>query len=306
MGNEMMDDAAVYRLDETRALVQTVDFFTPIVDDPDLFGRIAAANALSDVYAMGGRPLTALALVGFPISKLPLDVLKAIMTGGADVLREAECALVGGHTIDDPEPKFGLAVTGLVSPEHFLSNGGARPGDDLVLTKPIGTGLISTAVKRDGCPPEAEEAAVKAMTSLNRAASEAALAVGVDACTDVTGFGLLGHLYEMVTASGVAAEVSAEAVPLLPHVEELARRGFVPGGTWANQQYLRDKVAFDARVDGLLRIVLVDAMTSGGLLLAVRPERTQGLLAALRERGIEEAQVIGRVLDGASVPVTVR
>ncbi|BAS29056.1 selenophosphate synthase [Limnochorda pilosa] len=305
MGNETLDDAAVYRLDDERALVQTVDFFTPIVDDPYLFGRIAAANALSDVYAMGGRPLTALALVGFPVSKLPLDVLRSIMAGGADVLREAGCALVGGHTIDDPEPKFGLAVTGMVAPDRFLSNAGARPGDVLVLTKPIGTGLISTALKRDGCPPDAEEAAVRVMTALNRAASEAALAVGVDACTDVTGFGLLGHLYEMVTASGVAAEVSAEAVPLLPHVEDLARRGFIAGGTRANQQYLRDKLAFGPRVDGFLRLVLVDAMTSGGLLLAVRPERTQGLLTALRERGVEEARVIGRIVAEAPVPITV-
>lgn len=305
MGNETFDDAAVYRLDGERALVQTVDFFTPIVDDPALFGRIAATNALSDVYAMGGVPLTALALVGFPVGRLPLEVMQAILEGGAAVLREAGCLLVGGHTIDDPEPKFGLAVTGMVHPARILTNAGARPGDVLVMTKPIGTGVISTAIKRDACPPDAQEAAIRTMTTLNRAAAEAALAVGVHACTDVTGFGLLGHLYEMVTASRVSAEVRADAVPLLPHVRELARQGFVPGGSRANLRYLRGKVAFGDGVPEELRLVLADAMTSGGLLLAVPPTSAKDLLAALRERGVEEVREVGHIREEAPVPITV-
>lgn len=305
MGNETFDDAAVYRIDRERALVHTVDFFTPIVDDPALFGRIAATNALSDVYAMGGVPLTALALVGFPVGRLPLEVMRSIMEGGAAVLREAGCLLVGGHTIDDPEPKFGLAVTGMVDPQRILTNSGARPGDVLMITKPIGTGVISTAIKRDACPPEAEEAAIRIMTTLNRAAAEAALEVGVHACTDVTGFGLLGHLYEMVTASGVSAEVKAGAVPLLPRVRELAREGFVPGGSRANLRYLRAKVAFGHGVPEELRLVLADAMTSGGLLFAVPPASAKNLLAALRERGVEEVREVGHIREEAPVPITV-
>jgi len=286
------DDAAVFRLAADRAIVATVDFFTPIVDDAYDFGRIAAANAFSDVYAMGATPLVALNLVGWPRDVIPYDVLGEVLRGGADVTRAAGAFVVGGHSIDDPEPKYGMAVVGEVT------NAGARPGDALLLTKPIGTGVLTTALKRD-LLSEAELApAVAAMTTLNAAAARAMLAVGVHAATDVTGFGLLGHLHSLLEASGAAAEVTAQAVPLLPHARDMAARGAVPGGTQRNLASLAAAVRFAVGVDETTRVLLCDAQTSGGLLIAVPPDKTEALVTALAREQAPAAAVIGRVVAG--------
>jgi len=292
------DDAAVFRLTADRAIVATVDFFTPIVDDPYDFGRIAAANAFSDVYAMGATPLVALNLVGWPRDVIPYDVLGEVLRGGADVTRAAGAFVVGGHSIDDPEPKYGMAVVGEVHPDRIVTNAGARPGDALLLTKPIGTGVLTTALKRD-LLSEAELApAVAAMTTLNAAAARAMLAVGVHAATDVTGFGLLGHLHSLLEASGAAAEVTAQAVPLLPHARDMAARGAVPGGTQRNLASLAAAVRFAVGVDETTRVLLCDAQTSGGLLIAVPPDKTEALVTALAREQAPAAAVIGRVVAG--------
>ncbi len=292
------DDAAVFRLTADRAIVATVDFFTPIVDDPYDFGRIAAANAFSDVYAMGGTPLLALNLVGWPRDTLPYELLGEVLRGGGDVARAAGAFVLGGHSIDDPEPKYGMAVVGEVHPDRIVTNAGARPGDALLLTKPIGTGVLTTALKRD-LLSEAELApAVAAMTTLNAAAARAMLAVGVHAATDVTGFGLLGHLHSLLEASGAAAEVTAQAVPLLPHARDMAARGAVPGGTQRNLASLADAVSFAAAVAETTRVLLCDAQTSGGLLIAVAPGSAAALVAALEREQAPAAAVIGRVVAG--------
>jgi selenide,water dikinase len=298
------DDAAVLRLDDERALVLTTDFFTPIVDDPRDWGRIAAANALSDVYAMGGRPLIALNLTAWPAA-LPVELLAEVLRGGAEVAGQAGCPVVGGHSIDDPEPKYGLAVVGLADPARLLTIASARPGNRLVLTKPIGTGVVATAVKRGDPDPAAVAAAVAAMTALNRDAAEAALAAGVEAATDVTGFGLLGHLHRMLRASGVAGEVDAARVPFLPDAAELAAAGFVSGGTRNNEAFLGEHVELEAGLPPVVATLLHDAQTSGGLLLSVAPDRLGGLVTDLRERGIEPA-VVGRVLEGPAGRIKVR
>ncbi len=291
------DDAAVYRLDADRALVATVDFFTPVVDDPYDFGRIAAANALSDVYAMGARPLFALNLVAFPRDLLGRGILEDILRGGGEAAREAGIAVVGGHSIDDPEPKFGLCVVGEASPERLVLNSTARAGDRLVLTKPIGTGIVSTAIKAGAVVPEAVAAAIASMATLNRGAAEAMLHVRAHAATDVTGFGLLGHLRELLAASGVAARVRASAVPLLPDALPLCRDGHIPGGTRRNQEDLASAVSWGDDVHPLLRVLLCDAQTSGGLLIAVPPERSDDLLAELRARATPAAALIGEVVE---------
>ena len=292
------DDAAVFRLSADRAIVATVDFFTPIVDDPYDFGRIAAANAFSDVYAMGATPLVALNLVGWPRDTLPYDLLGEVLRGGADVARAAGAFVLGGHSIDDPEPKYGMAVVGEVHPDRIVTNAGARPGDALVLTKPIGTGVLTTALKRDLLSQVELAPAVAAMTTLNAAAARAMLAVGVHAATDVTGFGLLGHLHSLLEASGVAAEVTAQAIPLLPHSRDMAAGGAVPGGTQRNLTSLADSVSFAAGVEQTTRVLLSDAQTSGGLLIAVAPDRVGGLVAALQRAGTPAAAVIGKVVPG--------
>jgi selenide,water dikinase len=299
------DDAAVVRLDEQRALVLTTDFFTPIVDDPGDWGRIAAANALSDVYAMGGRPLVALNLTAWPAASLPLELLAQVLRGGAEVAARAGCLVVGGHSIDDPEPKYGLAVVGLADPHRLLTLDRARPGDQLVLTKPLGTGVVATAIKR-GTPERAVVAAtVGAMTTLNQPASEAALAAGLRAATDVTGYGLLGHLHRMARASGVAAEIDAASVPFLPGAAALAAAGFVPGGTRNNEKFLADKVELEEGLPPVVATLLHDAQTSGGLLLAVPPERLRGLLTDLVGRGLRPA-LVGRVVVGPAGRIRVR
>ena len=298
VGMETSDDAGVYRLNDEQAIVQSVDFFTPVVDDPYAFGQIAAANALSDIYAMGAKPLTAMNLVSFPVKKLKMDVLAKILQGGSDKIRESGAVLVGGHSIDDAEPKYGLSVTGIVHPDHVLSNAKAEPGDILVLTKPLGVGIITTGIKRGIVSPEAEAEVIKVMVTLNKGAAEAAITVGVHAITDVTGFGLLGHLHEMLQASGCCAEVYAEAVPVLDSVWDCIQQKAIPGGTQANRRHLENTVDFAPDVTEELRIVLFDAITSGGLLLAVPEERVDSLIKQLNGYRTPAAAVIGRVQKG--------
>ena len=293
------DDAAVLRLDDERALVLTTDFFTPIVDDPADWGRIAAANALSDVYAMGGRPLFAVNLAAWPGDGLDIAILGQVLRGGAQVAAQAGCFVAGGHTIDDPVPKYGLAVVGLADPGRLMTIDRAAPGDQLILTKALGTGVIATALKRRAAPADAVLAAVASMTWLNADASQAALAAGVRAATDVTGFGLLGHLHRMLAASGAAARINAAEVPLLPGAAELAAAGFVSGGTRANTDRMRGWAHLDAAIPAELAVLLHDAQTSGGLLLAVRPAAAPALLDDLRAQGLPAA-AIGEVIDGES------
>ena len=290
------DDAAVYRIDGGRALVVTLDYFTPIVDDPYDFGQIAAANALSDVYAMGGRPLFALNLLSFPRKLLPEGIAEEIIRGGAEKAREAGIPVVGGHSIDDAEPKYGMVAVGEVDPERMLSIDGARPGDDLVLTKPLGSGIVATAVKAGACPDEVLDEAVRNMARLNRAAAEAALAAGARAATDVTGYGLTGHLGNMARASGVSARIDAARVPLLRGVRALVRAGHVPGGTRRNQEDSADNVSHEGAVDDTTRILLADAQTSGGLLIACPKDRTPALVDDLDARG-ESGHLVGDVID---------
>ena len=306
VGSDTLDDAAVYLLTDEVALVQTVDFFTPVVDDPYEFGRIAAANAFSDIYAMGGRPLTALNIVCFPQAVLPLEDLGRILQGGMEVARQAGATIVGGHTIDDPEPKYGMAVTGLLKPGEQLTNAGAQPGDLLVLTKPLGTGTVATAIKKAVAPAEAIAAAIASMTTLNRDGAEVARARGAHALTDVTGFGLLGHLTEMCRASGVGAEIWFDRLPLLPGVVELAKSGVVPGGTKRNLKYVRSWTAFDPALERWQRYVCADAQTSGGLLLSVAPEEAARVVDDLIRRRSQAAAVIGRIRQAGAKLLEVR
>lgn len=300
------DDAAVFQVAPDRALVATVDFFTPIVDDAYDFGRIAAANAFSDVYAMGAAPLFALNIVGWPRERLPLELLGDVLRGGADVARAAGAFVVGGHSVDDPEPKYGMVVIGEVHPERMVTIAGARPGDALVLTKPIGTGILTTALKRDLLPASALVEAVEAMTTLNAGASRAMLATGVHAATDVTGFGLLGHLRNMLDASGVAAEVEAAQVPLLPHTREMLAKGAVPGGSSRNLESVAAVVRFPEGATKADRLLLADAQTSGGLLIALAAERVPRLQEALQREGQAPAAVIGRVVPEQAGSIVVR
>lgn len=296
------DDAAVMRLDDERALILTTDFFTPIVDDPYDWGRIAATNALSDVYAMGGRPLMAVNLAAWPGDDLPVEMLGDVMRGGADAASAGGCFVVGGHTISDPVPKYGMAVVGMAHPDRLFAIDQVAAGSHLVLTKAVGTGVISTGLKRGGADTATIAGAVASMTTLNASASEAALAAGVRAATDVTGFGLLGHLHRMVRASGLSAEIRADAVPLLPGALDLAAAGFVPGGTNANMTHLTAFVSIAEDVPRELAVLLHDAQTSGGLLLAVRDD-PDVLLASLRERGLPAA-LVGRATEGEPGRVT--
>jgi selenide,water dikinase len=284
--------------------VQTVDFFTPIVDDPYDWGRIGCANAVSDVYAMGGRPALALNIAAWPVEELPLEMLKRVLEGGAKVAAEAGMAIVGGHTIHDPEPKYGMAVTGFVDLERVVRNSTAPVDATLFLTKPLGIGLITTALKREEASEEQLAAAVETMTSLNAAASEAMVEAGAEAATDVAGYGLLGHLHFMLAASGVAAEIDAAAVPLLPGTLELAERGTIAGGSRKNHAFLRDKVAWGVLPEPE-QIVLADAQTSGGLLIAASAERAEALTGSLGRRGVSFAE-IGRTVAGEPGRIAIR
>ena len=297
MATSTADDAGVYRLAPDLALVQTVDLFTPIVDDPYWFGAIAAANALSDIYAMGATPRLALNIAGFPRAKLSLDILGEILKGGADKCSEAGVTVIGGHTIDDPEPKFGLAVTGFVHPDRVVTNASARHGDRLILTKPLGMGVITTGIKQERTSRATIEEAIGLMATLNQAAAQAMIEVGVSAATDITGFGLLGHLHEMTRAAGVHATIRLGQVPILEEAWELARRGMVPGGTQRNRAALEGVVSWDG-IDEEAQILLCDAQTSGGLLIAVPEARLDRLLRSLGAGHVPAAAVIG-VIDRA-------
>lgn len=299
VGYSTGDDAAVYRIADDRAMVVTADFFTPIVDDPYDFGRIAATNALSDIYAMGARPLFVLNLVGFPRKLLAEGILEEILRGGSDVARAAGVPTLGGHSIDDAEPKYGMVAVGDVDPARMVTNAGARPGDVLVLTKPIGSGVIATAIKQGTAPADVVAAAVEAMTTLNRGAAEAMVAAGAHAATDVTGFGLLGHLHRMLQASGVGARLTARAVPLLPGARSLAGAGHVPGGTKRNLADLADHLSFAPNVDETTRTLLADAQTSGGMLIALPEARIARLLSELAGKA-PVAAVIGEVVQGSA------
>ena len=291
------DDAAVYALGDGRALVVTLDFFTPLVDDPYDFGRIAAANALSDVYAMGAEPLFALNLLAFPRALLGEGLVEEIIRGGSNTAREAGVPIMGGHSVDDPEPKYGLVAVGEVPVEKLVTNAAAEAGDLLVLTKALGTGVVATAIKAEAASDTAATAAVKSMTALNREAAAAMTRVGVRAATDVTGYGLLGHLGTLLLQSGVAAEIVAEHVPVLPEVSKLIAAGHIPGGTRRNLEDLEDRVDFGDQ-DETTRLILADAQTSGGLLISVPEERAEELMELLEAAG-PVAAMIGRVTDGA-------
>jgi selenide,water dikinase len=307
VGSSTADDAAVIKLRDDLALVLTTDFFTPIVDDPYEFGAIAAANALSDVYAMGGTPLSALNLVGFPDEALEASVLGEILRGGAEKAREAGIDLVGGHTIKSDEPLYGLAVTGTIHPDRVVTNAGGKAGDRLVLTKPIGTGIITTAAKQDKDTRGAIREAVRIMSALNRAGGDAMTTVGVHAATDVTGFGLLGHLRNIVAASGCRAIVNASSVPVVDAARAYVHQGIAPGGTHANWRFLQEWVDWDADVEKPEQLLLCDAQTSGGLLIAVGEAKLGALLAELQKNGALVADVIGRLEMGATrIQVTAR
>lgn len=296
VGLDTSDDAGVYKLTDDLALVQTLDFFTPIVDDPYSFGQIAAANALSDIYAMGGKPLTALNIVAFPISVLDKEILSDIMRGAGDKVKEAGATLVGGHSIDDQEPKFGLAVTGTVHPDKVRANAGAKPGDKLILTKPIGVGILTTSIKRSLLSEEEINRVTTVMATLNKTAAEVMEPFNVHACTDVTGFGLLGHASEMAKGSKTGITIFKEQVPVLPRVKELAEQGVIPGGTKNNFAHLEGDVTFPEQMDELDRLILCDAVTSGGLLISVSGDEADSLLAQLLDKGVEAA-LIGEVTD---------
>jgi selenium donor protein len=295
VGNSSADDAAVYLVNPEQAIVQTLDFFTPIVDDPYDFGAIAAANALSDIYAMGAKPLFALNIVAFPVQRLPLGVLEQILLGAADKATEAGISIIGGHSIDDTEPKFGMCVTGLVHPEKAWKNIGAQTGDVLILTKPLGTGIISTAVKSGLADENAAAEACFWMKQLNRKASQVFLNFQVNACTDITGFGLAGHLSEMIRGSEVNAEISFAALPFMNHVKELAFAGAIPGGTYKNLDFYKEWIKWEALLSETEKLMFCDAQTSGGLLVAVPEKQAVPALQELKLQGIDNAVIIGRI-----------
>ena len=307
IGSASSDDAGVYRITDDTALVQTLDFFTPIVDDPYLYGQIAAANSLSDIYAMGGRPVTAMNIVGMPTDLIDLDTINKILKGGADKVAEAKCSLAGGHTVQNPEPLYGLSVTGLIHPEKIISNAGARPGDLLLLTKPLGTGIISTAIKRGICPPELEAAVAAQMAQLNLPGSAIAAAGLTRAGTDVTGFGLLGHLSHLCRESGVTACVEAASVPAIdPLVLDFIAQECVPGGSRENLRLAREFTSFGAGVSAEMQTLLADAQTSGGLLLAVKPGDLEEAREILLTEGAAIVAQIGTLAEASEDQVVVR
>ncbi len=287
------------------ALIQTIDIFTPVVDDPYTFGQVAAANALSDVYAMGGKPLTALNFIGYPKGKLELDTVVAILKGGSDKAGEADALIVGGHSIMDPELKYGLSVTGIVHPDRIVTNTGAQPGDNLILTKPVGTGILSTALKMGKAGTDIEKSISDVMITLNKTASEVMLKFPVNACTDITGYGLLGHSYEMASGSGMKFMIHAGAVPTISGTRELCKKGTIPGGAYTNREFLEDKVSFHFRLTKEDKLILFDPQTSGGLLIAVPGSETESLLKSLHESDITDAVIIGEVQSGLAGTIEV-
>jgi selenide,water dikinase len=297
VGLETSDDAGVYQLNDEIALVQTVDFFTPIVDDPYTFGQIAVANALSDVYAMGGTPLTAMNLVAFPIKTLSSAILREILLGGLSKMEEADVVLVGGHTIEDPETKYGLAVTGIVHPNRILTNAKALPGDWLVLTKPLGTGVISTALKAGIASGEAVQKVVESMIALNRKASEWMKAFRAHACTDITGFGFIGHALEMASASQVGMVIQSKDIPIFPEALEYARLGLIPGGAYSNRQFFSCRVEVDSDVPPLRIDLLYDPQTSGGILISLPPGEAEKLKEALKKEVNIDSSIVGELVE---------
>lgn len=303
VGYDDKDDAAVVRLSGGRLLVQTVDFFTPIDDDPYTFGQIAAANSLSDIYAMGATPLFALNIIGFPIDTLPKSDLSKILQGGIDKAQEAGISIVGGHSIDDPEPKYGLVVTGEVDEDKLITNSNAQPGDKLILTKPLGTGIISTAVKAGKAGKEAMAKSAESMATLNKLAAEVMTEIGVNAATDVTGFGLLGHLLEMCEASNVSSKINYQALPFLPSVKELAELGTVPGGTKRNLKFVKDKVQFDEHLTDIDKLLLADAQTSGGLLIALPAEKAKKYITKFNKLSKIKAVIVGEIVEKSNLNI---
>jgi len=295
-GIEGFEDAGVYRLNSDLAIIQTVDFFTPIVDDPRTFGRIAAANALSDVYAMGGRPLTAMNIICFPVNTMDISILHDILLGGLEKMKEAEVTLVGGHSVDDPELKYGLSVTGVIHPDKVLRNKGARTGDKLILTKALGTGIVSTALKGEVVSEELLTLSVESMSTLNRKAAELLVEAGeVRACTDVTGFGFLGHAAEMIEGTNVGMRIFSSSVPVFPGIRELVEMGIVPGGLYRNKNFRMPMVEVCPGCPEWLLDVLFDPQTSGGLLIALPEPQASSLLGKMHAAGIKEAALVGEV-----------
>lgn len=295
MGLEKADDAGVYKVSDDLALIQTVDFFTPIVDDPYGFGQIAAANALSDVYAMGGVPKTAMNLVAFPLKDMDMSVLRQIIRGGMDKIKEAGVVLVGGHSVEDKELKYGLSVTGFIHPDRVLTKKNLQVGDRLILTKPLGTGIINTAIKGGLASKEITDTVTRLMATLNKDAAEIMEDYPVHACTDITGFGFLGHLAEMVVDSGAGIRIRANSVPILPQTLNYAGMGLVPAGAYKNREFFECHVDFATGVDPLIQDILFDPQTSGGLLICIDGDRADGLLQALKQRGVHDAAIVGQV-----------
>ena len=305
IGLDRADDAGVYRISDDLALIQTVDFFTPIVDDPYWFGQIAAANALSDVYAMGGTPKTAMNLVAFPVKTMDLSILRQIIQGGVDKLEEAEVVLIGGHSIDDKEIKYGLSVTGFIHPERVLAKKNLQPGDCLVLTKPLGTGIINTAIKAAMSSEQLTQKVTRLMAMLNRDAARIMADFDISACTDVTGFGLIGHLAEMVKGSGCSAKVDSGQVPVIPEAEEFAAMGLIPAGAYKNREFSEQMITFAETVPRTLQDLLFDPQTSGGLMISVSDVQCDDLISALKEGGIADAARIGDVVDSQEEVISV-
>ncbi len=299
VGIDVSDDAGIYKLTDDIALIQTLDFFTPIVNDPFDFGRIAAANALSDVYAMGGRPLTAMNIVCFPIKDMDKSVLRAILQGGLGIIKKANAAMIGGHSVEDPEIKYGLSVTGIVHPKKFLTNANARPGDLLILTKPLGTGILATALKAGELDKDTTKQITELMATLNKDAAEAVAEVGANACTDITGFGLLGHGLEMAKASNVGIKIDTRKVPVIHEAKTFASMGLVPGGSYTNQRFCSKHLEVDSSVDPILLDIMSDPQTSGGLLISVPKDKAPSLVQKLTERNTPAASIIGEVVKEA-------
>ncbi len=304
VGTETSDDAAVYKIDNDKAVILTLDFFTPVVDDPYTFGQIAAANSLSDVYAMGGKPVTAMNIVCFP-NCLSMDVLGEILRGGADKVMEAGAIVIGGHTVEDDEPKFGLSVMGMVHPDKVAANSSAKPGDMLVLTKPLGIGILNTAIKGDIAEAETYEKAVFIMSYLNKDACEAMTKVGINGCTDITGFGFLGHAFEMAQGSGATLELWSDCLPIIQESIELARMGIIPSGAYSNEGYLQGKINFVNNISQEIRDIMYDPQTSGGLLISVAENKLEELLEELRLVNKTDFAVIGRVKEKGKYPIEV-
>jgi selenide,water dikinase len=306
VGIDTSDDAGVYKLTDDIAIIQTVDYFTPIVDDPYMFGQIAAANALSDVYAMGGKPLTVLNIVGFPIKQLDKQILADILRGAGDKVAEAGATLMGGHSIDDNEPKFGLAVTGIIHPSKILPNNNAKPGDKLILTKPIGVGIQTTAIKKDLLTPEQVKKVETVMATLNKTSAEVLDRYRAHACTDITGFGLLGHASEVAGGSKVGLVIDASSVPILPGTMELAEKDVIPGGSKDNHKWIQDRVTYADHISQEMQYILCDAVTSGGLLISISADQAEGILKDLHEAGITDAAIIGEVIEGTEGTIHVK